>query len=140
MNFLARKTDYAVRALIYMAGKVPERVSTAELHRDLGLPRPFMRGVLQNLQKAGYLESVKGQGGGFVLNVKPESIRLNDLFVLFQGPVSMGDCLFRKKLCVCAQTCPLRREIKEIEVFARERLQNATVASLMKGLQQGEKR
>lgn len=140
MNFLARKTDYAVRALIYMAEKSPLRISTADLHRDLALPRSFMRGVLQTLQKAGYLESVKGQGGGFVLSKPVEAIYLNDLFVLFQGSLSMGDCLFRKKLCVCARSCPLRREIKEIEAFALERLQKAAIASLMKGTQQGEKR
>ena len=131
MNLLARKTDYAVRALIYMAGRKPQRVSTLDLQRDLGLPRPFMRVILQALQKAGYLVSLKGQNGGFLLNVPPGKIALIDLMSLFQGPVSLGDCLFKKKICQCAQACPLRREIKTIEAMALARLRRVSITTLM---------
>ena len=134
MNLLMRNTDYAVRALIHMAGRHPERVSTADLDRSLQLPRPFMRKTLQMLQKAGYLVSVKGKNGGFFLALPAEKIRLVDLMALFQGPLSMGDCLFKKKLCTCTRTCPLRREIKGIEEMALVRLSKVTVASLMKGV------
>ncbi len=132
MNLLTRNTDYAVRALIYMSGKHPGRVSTADLDRDLHLPRPFMRKILQMLQKAGYLASVKGKNGGFTLAKAPARIRLTELITLFQGPVSMGDCLFRKKLCDCANGCPLRREIKGIEAMALARLKAVTLATLMR--------
>jgi Rrf2 family protein len=132
VNLLTRNTDYAVRALIYMAGKDPARVSTADLDRDLHLPRPFMRTILQELQKAGYLLSVKGRNGGFTLAKPPEKIPLTGLIALFQGPVSMGDCLFKEKLCDCAHSCPLRHEIKAIEAMASARLKAVTISSLMK--------
>lgn len=132
MHLLTRNTDYAVRALIYMAGKDPELVSTADLDRNLKLPRPFMRKTLQTLQKAGYLSSVKGKNGGFSLAKSPAKMQLTDLITLFQGPVSMGDCLFKKKLCDCINSCPLRHEIKAIERLALERLKSVTVGSLMK--------
>lgn len=130
MNLLTRNTDYAVRALIFMAGKAPARVSTTDLLRDLKLPRPFMRKTLQTLQKAGYLDSTKGKNGGFSLLLRPEKIALIDLITLFQGPMSMGDCLFRKKVCVCVPTCPLRKEIKVIENMALVHLRSVTIASL----------
>ncbi len=132
MNLLTRHTDYAVRALMYMSGKHPGRVSSVDLDRDLRLPRPFMRKILQTLQKAGYLDSAKGKNGGFTLAQAPGRIHLTDLIVLFQGPVSMGDCLFRKKLCGCVQTCPLRHEIKGIEAMALARLKAVTIATLMR--------
>ncbi len=133
MNLITRNTDYAIRALIYMAGAAPELVSATDLVRDLGLPRPFIRKILQELQKAGFLYSIKGKNGGFQLAVAPEKLRLVDLILLFQGPVSMGDCLLRKKICACTQTCPLRLELKKIEAMAVAHLQNVTVAFLMKG-------
>ena len=133
MNLLTRNTDYAIRALIYMAGRAPARISTQDLVRDLQLPRPFMRKTFQALQKAGHLDSVKGKNGGFVLARPPEKIRLTDLITLFQGPVSMGDCLFKKKLCHCVMSCPLRREIKHIEAMALQHLNGVTIASLVKG-------
>ena len=133
MNLLARNTDYAVRAMLYMVGKTPERVSTTELDEALGLPRPFMRKTLQTLQKAGYLASIKGKNGGFTLALSPEKIRLVDLMALFQGTVSMGECLFRKKVCGCAGSCPLRKELKQAEVLAVGHLRTVTLASLAKG-------
>lgn len=133
MNLLTRNTDYAVRALIHMAGQAPERVSATDIERELQLPRPFMRKTLQLLQKGGYLLSVKGKKGGFSLALPPEKIRLVDLVSLFQGPVVMSDCLFKKKICECVRTCPLRREIKKIEFMALAHLRGVTVASLMAG-------
>ena len=132
MNLLTRSTDYAIRALIYMAGDEDRIVSTAELDRDLKLPRPFMRKTLQMLQKAGHLSSVKGHKGGFRLETAPEKIRLIDLMTIFQGTISLGDCLFKKKLCDCMQSCPLRKEIKRMERDVLERLRKVTLADLMK--------
>lgn len=130
---LTRSTDYAIRALIYMAGDEDRTISTADLDRDLGLPRPFMRKTLQTLQRAGYLSSIKGNKGGFRLETSPEKVRLIDLMTIFQGQISLGDCLFKKKLCHCVRTCPLRREIKSMERDVLDRLKSVTLADLMKG-------
>jgi len=133
MNLLSRSTDYAIRALVYMAGDEDRIVSTADLDRDLKLPRPFMRKTLQTLQKAGHLSSVKGNKGGFRLETTPEKIRLIDLMTIFQGTISLGDCLFKKKPCNCIRACPLRKEIKFMEKDVLDRLKSVTLADLMKG-------
>ena len=132
MNLITRHTDYAVRALLYMAQHQGQLVSTADLDRDLRLPRPFMRKTLQLLQKEGYLLSVKGHNGGFRLKLSPEKIRLIDLMRIFQGEVSLGDCLFRKKMCECTRTCPLRKEVKAIERVMLEKLSRITLGNLMR--------
>ena len=132
MNLLSRHTDYAVRALLYMAKRVGERVSSMDIHRDLKLPRPFMRKTLQVLQKEGYLVSVKGHKGGFMLAMPPQKIRLIGLMRIFQGDISLSDCLFRKKLCRCVAVCPLRREIKSMEAVLVDRLSGVSLADLMR--------
>jgi len=132
MNLISRSTDYAIRALIYMAEDEDRIVSTADLDRDLRLPRPFMRKTLQMLQQAGHLSSVKGHKGGFRLETAPEKIRLIDLMTVFQGKVSFGDCIFKKKVCDCKRTCPLRKEIKLMEADVLSRLKRVTLADLMK--------
>jgi Rrf2 family protein len=132
MNLLSRSTDYAIRALVYMAGDEDRIVSTADLDRDLKLPRPFMRKTLQTLQKAGHLSSVKGNKGGFRLETAPDKIRLIDLMTIFQGTISLGDCLFKKKPCNCIRSCPQRKEIKLMERDVLDRLKTVTLADLMK--------
>lgn len=132
MHLLTRDTDYAVRALLYMAKHEGELVSTADLDKDLKLPRPFMRKTLRLLQKGGYLVSVKGHNGGFSLALQPADIRLIDLMGIFQGQVSLGDCLFKKKPCHCVHVCPLRKEIKSMEETLVTKLKTITLADLMK--------
>ena len=132
MNLITRHTDYAVRALLYMAQHQGQLVSTADLDRDLRLPRPFMRKTLQLLQKEGYLLSVKGHNGGFRLKLSPEKIRLIDLMRIFQGEISLSDCLFKKKLCQCVASCPLRRVVKSMESDLLRKLKTVTIAHLMK--------
>lgn len=130
MELLSRSTDYAVRALVYMAVDEDKIVSTSDLDRDLGLPRPFMRKTLQVLQRAGYLSSLKGVGGGFKLEVDPKKVRLIDLMAIFQGRVSLGDCLFRKSLCPSVKTCALRKEVKRMESMLLGQLRKVTLADL----------
>jgi Rrf2 family protein len=133
VELLARSTDYAIRALLHMAARKDVLISTADLDRDLKLPRPFMRKTLQALQKAGYLESIKGHKGGFRMSRPAQEIRLMDLMKVFQGNISLGDCLFKKKVCSCVRTCPLRREIKSIETMVLKRLSGLTLADLLRG-------
>ena len=132
MNLLTRNTDYAARALLYMEGQRGQRVSTVDIQRDLKLPRPFMRKILQQLQKEGYLVSVKGYKGGFTLALPPAKIRLTELMRIFQGDLSLSDCLFQKKICSCVAVCPLRRELKAAEKMLVDRLKGVTLADLMK--------
>jgi Rrf2 family protein len=131
MNLLARDTDYAVRAILYMAVHKEGLVSTADLDRDLNLPRPFMRKTLQVLQKEGYLTSVKGYKGGFQLKRAAKDIYLIDLMRIFQGNISLSDCLFKKKLCECVVSCPLRRVVKSMESDLLKKLKTVTIANLM---------
>lgn len=131
MKLLTRDTDYAVRALLAMAaGK--SMVTVSDLVTELKIPRPFLRRILQRLTKANILQSLKGQGGGFVLKRAPASIRLTDLMAIFQGPVRLNECLFKKKACPNRNTCPLRAQISEIEDYALTRLRSITIAKLLR--------
>jgi len=131
VKLLTRDTDYAVRALLAMAVR-KSVVTVSDLVTELKIPRPFLRRILQRLTKADVLESLKGKGGGFVLNRAPANISLVDLMAIFQGPVQLNECLFKKEVCPNRKTCPLRSEISEIEDFALTKLQSITIAKLLR--------
>ena len=79
MKLLIKETDYAVRALCYIAKDKDNIISARGLVRELKIPWPFIRGILQVLHKKGILVSFRGQGGGFKLAKRPE----NKFFVYF---------------------------------------------------------
>jgi len=61
MKLITRNTDYALRALCYIS-KNKNIVTVDELVERLGVPRSFMRKILQQLNKKMILVSFKGQG------------------------------------------------------------------------------
>ena len=133
MNLLTRKTDYAIRAIVYLARSSKDVVSSAELENTLKLPRPFIRKILSLLKRKRILKSTQGAGGGFTLSLPPEKIFLVDLMKIFQVKVSLSECLFKKKICPDIKTCPLRGKIKDIEGLVNQELESVTIATLLEG-------
>ncbi|MBF0533296.1 MAG: Rrf2 family transcriptional regulator [Candidatus Omnitrophica bacterium] len=131
MRLIQSHTDYAVRAILFIAASEKEMVSSADLEAELDLPRPFMRRIMQDLQKAGILKSLRGYQGGFQLAKAPAEIFLMDLIELFQGGLDLTECIFRKKVCPNCKTCPIRRRVKKIENYVLRELQGINLAVLM---------
>jgi Rrf2 family protein len=132
MKLLNRDTDYAVKALLYITQKNPKRMSVSELVNALDIPRPFLRKILQILNREGVLNSFKGKGGGFVLAMPPEEILLTRLIDIFQKPVKLTECIFKEKICSDIGTCPLKKRIDTLEQHVISELESITIESLLK--------
>ncbi|MDP1853193.1 MAG: Rrf2 family transcriptional regulator [Candidatus Omnitrophota bacterium] len=132
MKLLTRDTDYAVRAICFIARSKEKKASVAELTFRLGMPRSFLRKILQRLNEEGLLESSKGKGGGFELAIKPEAIVLLDVMRIFQGGLNLNNCFLKKRICPEKNVCRLRREIGLIEKGTAAALSKISIASLIK--------
>ena len=130
MKLITRNTDYALRALCYIS-KNKDIVTVDELVKKLGVPRPFMRKILQQLNRKRILGSFKGQGGGFRLEALPEKINIIDIMRIFQGQVSLNGCLLKKSVCPNKGKCVLRKKIHSIEKNVFKQLKEITIASLI---------
>ncbi|OGS08438.1 MAG: hypothetical protein A2270_09110 [Elusimicrobia bacterium RIFOXYA12_FULL_51_18] len=115
MKLINRDVDYSVRALAHIAANAPEVVPVTLMEDKLGVSRPFLRKILQKLNRAGVLRSKKGRGGGFVLARKPDRIFLRELINIFRGSIALNDCMFGGRLCQNHKTCLLRRKLGIIE-------------------------
>jgi Rrf2 family protein len=131
MKLLNRDVDYAARALVFIARANKPTVSAALMEGSVGVSRPFLRKILQKLHKAGLLQSVKGKGGGFALARGPETITLNDLISVLQGPLKLNDCLFSKKLCRNHGACLLRHKLAAIETRMLAEIEGITIRDLV---------
>ncbi len=128
-----RDTDYAVRALCYMAQRPKELVAVVGMCEELRVPRPYLRRILQALASTGILASFRGRGGGFRLAKPAGRIRLIDVIKVFQGRVDFTRCMYHGKLCPDAKVCPMRKTLKSIEADAVKRLRETTIAGLVAG-------
>lgn len=132
MKLITRNTDYAVRALCCIAEQKQEVISADQLVKSLKMPRPFLRKILQTLNKEGLLNSSKGKGGGFTLTISPEKITLTDVMKIFQGPLKLNECKFRKNDCPYVSDCFLKKKIDEIEKEVIAKLKAITITSIIK--------
>jgi Rrf2 family protein len=132
MKLITRDTDYAIRALVFIAGRGDSMVSVPELVRELRIPRPFLRKLLQMLSAAGILRSFKGIGGGFRIVRPASSIYITDVIKVFQGDLKINECIFKKKVCPNKKVCMLRKELNVIEQYAANKLGSLTLSKLIK--------
>ena len=132
MKLITRDTDYALRAVCFIAGHNKKLVSAAQLVKELNIPRPFSRKILQVLNKKGILRSYKGAGGGFLLAKPADKIFLADMIGIFQGPLRINECFLKKMVCPNIKTCALRKRINSIEKHVLSQLESITISSLLR--------
>ncbi len=132
MKLITRNTDYALRAVCYIAQQ-KKIISVDELVAVLGVPRPFMRKILQKLSQEGITESYKGQGGGFKLKLATKKIYLTAIMSIFQGPLSLNGCFLKKDICPNRRKCVLRKKLLFIEKQALNQLKQINIEALAKG-------
>lgn len=132
---LSKKTQYAFKALMYLAQKQnDEPVLIAEISQQRNIPLKFLENILLELKKQGILESKKGKGGGYYLAKAPEKIFLADVLRLIDGPIALLPCVslhFYKQCGECDEKhCGLHRIMIEVRDANLAILENKTVADI----------
>jgi Rrf2 family nitric oxide-sensitive transcriptional repressor len=72
-------TDYALRLLMYLALKKPGLATIAEIATTYDISKNHLMKVAYRLSVAGYIESVRGRGGGLRLAKPVEAIILGEV-------------------------------------------------------------
>ena len=132
---ITRATDYAVRAVLYLAayggdGLLP----AARIARDQGIPPAYVTKVLQALQRAGLVTSYQGRSGGAALARPANEVSVLDVVRAVEGPVSLNRCTERKGECPRDSICPVHDLWASLEKDMADRLGGADFATLAKKL------
>lgn len=140
MKLITKDTDYAIRALKRMARQDKEAYSVAFLAREMSLPKPFLRKILQKLAAANLLNSYKGRGGGFTLAGNADDMYVTQVMRVFQGKFSLIDCLFQKQVCPSSERCVLRQKIQSLQQMVKKELEQISIGQLEKEETNGQKK
>ena len=85
---VSAKSDYALRALIEMAGRNDGRpVSAEEIGRLQDIPHGFLQAILADLRRAGVLVAQRGQSGGWRMGKDPDDVTVADVIRAVDGPL-----------------------------------------------------
>ncbi len=131
MQLLTKNTDYAIRALIYLARNDDRYVSSREISREDRIPLAYLRRVLQRLRREEFITAREGAKGGVKLAKPPEDIKVTRLMEVFQGKFELAKCVFRKAFCHNRRDCVLRKRLKRIEEKVIAELKDITIGDLV---------
>lgn len=81
-----------------------------------GAPKRFLEHILLEIRNAGFIASVRGRHGGYVLIKDPREVSLSELVRLVDGPIAPLTCLSRRAYQRC-EDCPEEETCRLREVF-----------------------
>ncbi len=124
-------SEYAFCILGTLAREERKVVRTEDIASGLGIPADYAAKVLQQLRRAGFLESQRGRGGGFRLARDPREITLLEVVRAIEGePAERRRCLLAQEPCHDDVGCLLHRYRKELARTRERILGGFTVADL----------
>ncbi len=89
---LTKQTNYAVRMLMYCAANNDRLSRIPEIAKAYGVSELFLFKILQPLNKAGLVETVRGRNGGVRLGRPADKITLFDVVRVTEDSFAMAEC------------------------------------------------
>jgi Rrf2 family protein len=127
---VTRKTDYAVRCVLYLARDKDQVSNVTEVSKAMHIPKSFLAKIFQKLVRAGMVESIRGMNGGFRLAKKPSEISLLDIMAAIQGPAAINLCAVDSRKCRRSSTCSVHPVWVELRRDVNRKLQEQTIDQL----------
>lgn len=129
-----RDTDYAMRALVYLAEHQEDNAITVKtIAENSAIPLDYAYKIMRKLGEAGITESRLGSQGGFVLKRSPAEITLFDVIEAIQGTVSVSNCVNDPDFCPRHLNCRVSPKWAKIQQSVVELLRGTTLESIVCG-------
>lgn len=109
-------------------------VSLGDVAQRQGISRKYLEQVVSLMHKAGYVESLRGKGGGYRLTKRPEEYTLGGILRAAEGslaPVACLDCT-NDELCPQIETCPTVSVWRDLGRVTASFLDSKTLADIVR--------
>ena len=126
-------TDYALRVLMYLALKEDRLATIAEIASSYGISKNHLMKVVHELGVAGYVETVRGRGGGLRLAKPVKSIGLGEVVRHTEPDMAIVSCFEPINApCTIHPGCVLKRALKKAANAFVEVLDSYTLDDLVR--------
>ncbi len=107
-------TDYSLRVLIYLAADTTRRATIAEIAESFGISENHLVKVVHFLGKQGWIETVRGKGGGILLAMPPRQVGVGKVVRDTEGAAMPAECFPEDGgNCVISDACRLKGVLGE---------------------------
>lgn len=128
-----KTTEYALRAVIYIAQKSSEehKLSLTAIAKAIDSPASFTAKILQQLTRDNYIvSSVRGPRGGFYMTAASKQLPAAAVLQALGEAGLITKCVLGLKQCSEAKPCPLHHDYKPIKEQLMQLFANKTIAEM----------
>lgn len=130
---LTKQTNYAVRMLMYCAANEGRLSRIPEIAKAYGVSELFLFKILQPLNKAGLVETVRGRNGGVKLGRAADKITLFDVVRVTEDSFAMAECFEDGAVeCPLVDSCGLNAALRKALNAFFDVLADYTIDDLVK--------
>ncbi len=136
---LSTRTRYGIRAILELAenhGKGLLQLKIIAGHQDISVK--YLEQLMAMLKSAGFVRSVRGSKGGYILAKLPNQIKLNDVFNCLEGPVTTVECVENENYCARSADCVARGLWAQVQQAITAVLQSVTLQDLLDRTKDGK--
>ncbi len=131
--------EYAIRALVHAAPtKKGERFKAKVICEQAGIPESFTRKVFRALVHGGFLEALRGPGGGYALLEDPDRISLLEIIQAVDGADTFEGCVMGLEVCKSLKPCPLHYAWNSAKNEMLDQLESKTLWDLCEAVRRRE--
>lgn len=115
-------SDYSLRILLYLTMHRGRRVALPEISAAYGISQNHLVKVVQRLIEEGWVESVRGRGGGLSLAREPVDINIATVVRTTEPHMNLVECFdAQTNTCPIDPACGLKKALlRAQEAFLRE--------------------
>jgi len=129
---LSTRTRYGMLAVLELAlsyGQGPLQVKVIAERQNIS--GKYLEQLIAILKSAGIVRSIRGPHGGYILSKKPNEIRLDEVFTILEGYVTITECLEHTEVCSLCADCVTRQLWMEMHRAIMSILESKTVQNLI---------
>src|ERR1035438_8135811 len=127
---LTKKADYGLIALRHLASVPGATASTKDIADSYHLPVTLLAKVMQQLSRAGIVQSVAGTNGGYKLMRHPGAVSALEVVRAIDGPVILTHCFTEHGTSDRSENCTVREPLRKVHEAILELLNKFTITDL----------
>lgn len=129
---VTKRTNIAMRVLMYCAANTDRLVTKAEIARRCNASENHLAQVINQLAQMGYLHTQRGRNGGLELGRPATEIVIGDIFRALEAPVPIAECFADvDNTCPLTDACRLRSALHKASDAFYETLDPITLDALV---------
>ncbi len=131
---ISTKGRYGLKAFMVVANS-DDRVSLRNISEEIGVSENYLEQLMASLKKDGFVKSIRGVKGGYVLNCDINITTVGDILRCLEGTLAPVECLVNNEANCCGDAscscCNTKNVWETIYNKVNEAIDNIYLKDLM---------